>query len=354
MLKNIKTILSVSLVVAAASFSACSNASKSSDSPSSEDISSTESAVETESEAGMSESVSETESEEPSFTDPFMESDVDQDSYEQYGSEAAALAEAYFVLDDVRGFTGYEPVLFKKGWESSCEDGSSLELYYFDYAYSVNDPDDLLLADAMYFDEDGNIRKFCYGELAVKLQDGSLVSSAIMLNDEKVYPAFDGEETAKDFIEQKLDKAAENDKVLAAIRECSSVDLESFEKYGGKVSEWADHCFEVQKDVFGFTGYEIALFEKAWEGTDDNGSTYSLYYYEYAFSVNDPGEYPLIYSMYLDEDMHVRGHLYGELAVKTEDGELTASALVTSGELIYPESLNDNGTGVLSQLFNGS
>ena len=115
------------------------------------------------------------------------------------------------------------------------------------------------------------------------------------------------------------------------------VDDDAFEKYGSKAKESAEAVFEGSKEELGLTDIKLVRFEKAWEDKDDEGNDLALYEYEYSVGVADPEMFMLAGGMRFDYEMRVRSFngFYGQLAVKTKDGQLLNSSLLVNDEMVY-------------------
>ena len=115
------------------------------------------------------------------------------------------------------------------------------------------------------------------------------------------------------------------------------VDGDAFEKNGSKVKESAEAVFEGSKEELGLTDLKLVHFEKVWEDMDDEGNDLALYEYEYSVGVADTEMFMLAGGMRFDYEMRVRSFngFYGQLAVKTKDGQLLNSSLLVNDEMVY-------------------
>ena len=121
-----------------------------------------------------------------------------------------------------------------------------------------------------------------------------------------------------------------------------TVDKDAFDKYGAKVLESAEACFDSEKDDMGLTDIKLVHFEKVWEGKDDPGNELSLYDWEYSVGVEKPEETMLAAGMRFDYEMRLRtfNGYYGQLAVKENNGEVLNTALIVNDEMVWPEEGN--------------
>ena len=115
------------------------------------------------------------------------------------------------------------------------------------------------------------------------------------------------------------------------------VDGDAFEKYDSKAKESAEAVFESSKEELGLTDLKLVRFEKVWEDKDEDGNDLTLYEYEYSVGVAAPEMFMLAGGTRFDYEMRVRSFngFYGQLAVKTRDGQLLNSALLVNDEMAY-------------------
>lgn len=125
---------------------------------------------------------------------------VDEEAFEKYGAIAKESAENSFENEKRDfGITDIKLVHFEKIWEDNNDEGNNFALYEYEYSVGVEDPDMFMLVGGMRFDYEMRIRSFngFYGQLAVKEKDGEIINTALLLNDEMVFPEGADEEQLK-------------------------------------------------------------------------------------------------------------------------------------------------------------
>lgn len=125
---------------------------------------------------------------------------VDEEAFEKYGAMAKESAENSFENEKRDfGITDIKLVHFEKIWEDNNDEGNNFALYEYEYSVGVEDPDMFMLVGGMRFDYEMRIRSFngFYGQLAVKEKDGEIINTALLLNDEMVFPEGADEEQLK-------------------------------------------------------------------------------------------------------------------------------------------------------------
>ncbi len=136
---------------------------------------------------------------------------IDSEAFEKYGATAKESAETSFEQEKKdSGITDIKLVHFEKIWEDKDDEGNTIELYEYEYSVGVEDPNMFMLVGGMRFDYEMRIRSFngFYGQLAVKEKDGEIINTALLVNDEMVYPKGADEEQLKfikSFINEKME-----------------------------------------------------------------------------------------------------------------------------------------------------
>lgn len=136
---------------------------------------------------------------------------VDEEAFEKYGAIAKESAENSFENEKRDfGITDIKLVHFEKIWEDNNDEGNNFALYEYEYSVGVEDPDMFMLVGGMRFDYEMRIRSFngFYGQLAVKEKDGEIINTALLLNDEMVFPEGADEEQLKHIKEVVTGKLA--------------------------------------------------------------------------------------------------------------------------------------------------
>ena len=136
---------------------------------------------------------------------------VDEEAFEKYGAIAKESAEDSFENEKRDfGITDIKLVHFEKIWEDNNDEGNNFALYEYEYSVGVEDPDMFMLVGGMRFDYEMRIRSFngFYGQLAVKEKDGEIINTALLLNDEMVFPEGADEEQLKHIKEVVTGKLA--------------------------------------------------------------------------------------------------------------------------------------------------
>lgn len=136
---------------------------------------------------------------------------VDEEAFEKYGAIAKESAENSFENEKRDfGITDIKLVHFEKIWEDNNDEGNNFALYEYEYSVGVEDPDMFMLVGGMRFDYEMRIRSFngFYGQLAVKEKDGEIINTALLVNDEMVYPKGADEEQLKHIKEVVTGKLA--------------------------------------------------------------------------------------------------------------------------------------------------
>ena len=125
---------------------------------------------------------------------------IDSEAFEKYGATAKESAENGFENEKRDfGITDIKLVHFEKIWEDNNDEGNNFALYEYEYSVGVEDPEMFMLVGGMRFDYEMRIRSFngFYGQLAVKEKDGEIINTALLLNDEMVFPEGADEEQLK-------------------------------------------------------------------------------------------------------------------------------------------------------------
>ena len=136
---------------------------------------------------------------------------VDGEAFEKYGAIAKESTENSFENEKRDfGITDIKLVHFEKIWEDNNDEGNNFALYEYEYSVGVEDPDMFMLVGGMRFDYEMRIRSFngFYGQLAVKEKDGEIINTALLVNDEMVYPKGADEEQLKHIKEVVTGKLA--------------------------------------------------------------------------------------------------------------------------------------------------
>ena len=136
---------------------------------------------------------------------------VDEEAFEKYGAKAKESTENSFENEKRDfGITDIKLVHFEKIWEDNNDEGNNFALYEYEYSVGVEDPDMFMLVGGMRFDYEMRIRSFngFYGQLAVKEKDGEIINTALLVNDEMVYPKGADEEQLKHIKEVVTGKLA--------------------------------------------------------------------------------------------------------------------------------------------------
>ena len=132
---------------------------------------------------------------------------IDQTAFDNYGAKAEEAASACLESEkDDMGLTDIKLVHFEKTWEGKDDDGNSLLLYDYEFSVGAEKPEEVLLAAGMRFDYEMRIRTFngYYGQLAVKVKDGEMIDSSLIVNDEMVYVADDMTDEDEEFIMDRI------------------------------------------------------------------------------------------------------------------------------------------------------
>ena len=136
---------------------------------------------------------------------------VDGEAFEKYGAIAKESTENSFENEKRDfGITDIKLVHFEKIWEDNNDEGNNFALYEYEYSVGVEDPDMFMLVGGMRFAYEMRLRSFngFYGQLAVKEKDGEIINTALLVNDEMVYPKGADEEQLKHIKEVVTGKLA--------------------------------------------------------------------------------------------------------------------------------------------------
>ena len=132
---------------------------------------------------------------------------IDEAAFEKYGQKAEESAKVCFESEkDELGLTDTKLVHFEKIWEDKDSDGADLLLYSWEYSVGVKDPSNTMLAAGMRFDYEMRLRTFngYWGELAVKEKDGEAINTALIVNDEMVWPEEGMDEEQAQFVKDRV------------------------------------------------------------------------------------------------------------------------------------------------------
>ncbi len=148
---------------------------------------------------------------------------VDQKAYEKFRDVLVPQMQATYeaMSHDVGEFTGYQLTRFTLAWSyTNRSDGSTVELYDFDYALLTDHPTEVGWAGGMYLDSKLRIQGMNGGgQLAVKYSGGKVVSTVFMGNDFHYSSAYSEDETwAMEHINGTLNRAAVKGTPLSSAR----------------------------------------------------------------------------------------------------------------------------------------
>ena len=131
---------------------------------------------------------------------------IDQTAFNNYGAKAEEAASACLESEkDDMGLTDIKLVHFEKIWEGKDDDGHSLSLYDYEFSVGAEKPEEVFLAAGMRFDYEMRLRTFngYYGQLAVKENGDEIMNTALIVNDEMVWPG-DGNAEMEQFTRDRV------------------------------------------------------------------------------------------------------------------------------------------------------
>lgn len=141
------------------------------------------------------------------------EDNIDEAAYKIYEDVLTEEMEHTFqTMQKSHGiYDDYELCKFYKILEYEEEDGSTVQLYEFDFALLTDTPQHIGWAGGMYLDGKARLRGLYPGQFSVRLQNGQTVSQGFLLNDERYEPVYaEDAEFWENKISEMLDRKLED------------------------------------------------------------------------------------------------------------------------------------------------